>query len=231
MEPRRRSIPRGGATAPDATAGTASRGRRPRRETIARVAVAIPWIALAIFIVAVGGIPFALAMIGFAVIGLSELFRMTRRYRPLVPVAFAVVAALVIAAYYGSQFQLVLIIAAAFPVMFVFALTRGLATGITHSIGITVLGIAWIGIPFVARGAPSRAAASWRRAGDRRPGRDLRHRHRRLRGGRLFGRHPLAPHAVAEQDDRGPRRSGSSAARWAFGSRASIRTGSPGSTP
>src|SRR5437762_2758208 len=81
-------------------------------------------IALAIFIVAVGGIPFALAMIAFAVIGLSELFRMTRRYRPMVPIAFAAAAALVIAAYYGSQFQLVLVFAAAFPAMFLFALTR-----------------------------------------------------------------------------------------------------------
>ena len=92
--------------------------RRPRRETIARIAVAVPWIALAIFIVAVGGIPFALAMIGFSVIGLSELFRMTRRYRPMVPVAFAAAAAMVVAAYYGTQFQIVLVIVAAFPVMF-----------------------------------------------------------------------------------------------------------------
>src|SRR2546429_466503 len=84
--------------------------RRPTRETLARIGVAVPWIALAIFIVAVGGIPFALAMIAFAVIGLSELFRMTRRYRPMVPVGFATAAALVVAAYYGSQFQIVLVL-------------------------------------------------------------------------------------------------------------------------
>src|ERR1700752_1600000 len=80
-------------TPPSERAGASRRRGRPRRETLARIAVAVPWILLAIFIVAVGGIPFALAMIGFAVIGLSELFRMTRRYRPMVPVAFVPAAA------------------------------------------------------------------------------------------------------------------------------------------
>jgi phosphatidate cytidylyltransferase len=169
------------------------RRRRPRRETIARVAVAIPWIALAIFIVAVGGIPFALAMIGFAVIGLSELFRMTRRYRPLVPVAFAVAAAMIIAAYYGSQFQLMLIIAAAFPAMFGLALTRASREGITQSIGITVLGIAWIGIPFshavLLRELPLHGGAL---VIDVLVGTFVTDT-AAYAGGRLFGRHPLAP--------------------------------------
>ena len=182
-------IPPGG---PRETRARPPKGRRPRRETAARIGVAIPWIALAIFIVAVGGVPFALAMIGFAVIGLSELFRMTRRYRPLVPVAFAVAAALIIAAYYGSQFQLVLIIAAAFPAMFAFALTRGSRDGITQSIGITVLGIAWIGIPFshavLLRELPLHGGAL---VIDVLVGTFVTDT-AAYAGGRLFGRHPLA---------------------------------------
>jgi phosphatidate cytidylyltransferase len=122
--------------------------RRPRRETLARIGVAVPWIALAIFIVAVGGIPFAIAMIGFAFIGLSELFRMTRRYRPMPLVAFATAAGMVVAAYYGTQFQMVLVGAAAFPAMFAVALRRNTWRGITHSMAMTAFGIAWIGIPF-----------------------------------------------------------------------------------
>src|SRR5436190_20952919 len=77
----------------------ARRRRRPRRETMARVGVAIPWILFAIFIVAVGGIVFAAAMIGLAAIGLAELFRMTRRYQPIALAAYAVAAAMVVAAY------------------------------------------------------------------------------------------------------------------------------------
>jgi phosphatidate cytidylyltransferase len=178
-----------GAEAP--TPGAPSR-RRARRETLARIGVAVPWIALAIFIVAVGGIPFALAMIGFAVIGLSELFRMTRRLRPMVPVAFLAAAALVVAAYYGTQFQLVLVLAAAFPAMFGFALMRDARAGVTQSMAITLLGIGWIGIPFahavLLRELPLHGGAL---VIDVLVATFLTDT-AAYAGGRLFGRHPLA---------------------------------------
>ncbi|HYY74283.1 MAG TPA: phosphatidate cytidylyltransferase, partial [Solirubrobacterales bacterium] len=110
--------------------------------------MALPWIAFALVIVAVGGLPFALAMIGLSVVGLSELFRMTRRYRPLVLVAFGTAAAMVLSAYYGSQFQIVLVVAASFPVLFGVAAARDSRERVTDSIAITLLGIAWIGLPF-----------------------------------------------------------------------------------
>ena len=88
---------------------------------MARVGVAIPWIVFAIVIVVLGGIPFALAMIGLSMIGMAELFRMTRRFGPLAPVALAAAVALVIAAYYGGQFQMVIVLVATFPVMFLVA--------------------------------------------------------------------------------------------------------------
>ena len=167
--------------------------RRPTRETIARVGVAVPWIVFAIVIVALGGIPFAIAMIGISVIGMAELFRMTRRFHPLAPVALAAAAALVIAAYYGGQFQMMIVLAATFPVMFLFAAARGPREGMTNAVAITLLGIVWIAVPFahavllrklplhggaliidvlVATFLTDTAAYA---------------------GGRLFGRHPLAP--------------------------------------
>ena len=160
---------------------------------MARIAVAVPWIALAIFIVAVGGIPFALAMIGFSAIGLSELFRMTRRYRPMVPVAFAAAAGMVVAAYYGTQFQIVLVILAAFPVMFAYALRRDRWTGVTHSMAVTVFGIAWIGLPFahavLLRELPDHGGAL---VIDVLVGTFLTDT-AAYAGGRLFGRRKLAP--------------------------------------
>jgi phosphatidate cytidylyltransferase len=148
---------------------------------------------LAVFIVAVGGAPFALAMVGFAVIGLSELFRMTRRYRPMVPVAFATAGAMVVAAYYGSQFQIVLVGALAFPAMFLFALTRRSREGVTHSMAVTVFGIAWIGIPFahavLLRELPLHGGAL---VIDVLVATFLTDT-AAYAGGRLFGRHPLAP--------------------------------------
>jgi phosphatidate cytidylyltransferase len=115
---------------------------------MSRVGVAVPWIVLAIFIVAVGGLPFALAMIAFSVIGLSELFRMTRRYRPMVLVAFAAAAGMMLAAYFGGQFQIVLVGVATFPLMFALALARDPREGVTRSMAITVFAIAWIAVPF-----------------------------------------------------------------------------------
>jgi len=167
--------------------------RRPRKETLARIGVAVPWVLLAIFIVAVGGIPFAIAMIGFAVIGLSELFRMTIRYRPIIPVAFAAAAALVIAAYYGDQFQIVLVGVLTFPALFVFAVLRGSPEGVTRSMAITVFAIAWIGVPFahavLLRQLPLHGGAL---VIDVLVGTFVTDT-AAYAGGRLFGRRPLAP--------------------------------------
>jgi phosphatidate cytidylyltransferase len=158
-----------------------------------RIGVAIPWIVFAIAIVAVGGIPFSIAMIGISVIGLAELFRMTRRFQPLAPVALLAAAALVIAAHYGAQFQMMIVLVATFPAMFLFAAARRPREGVTNATAITLLGIVWIAVPFahavllrqlpfhggaliidvlVATFVTDTAAYA---------------------GGRLFGRHQLAP--------------------------------------
>jgi phosphatidate cytidylyltransferase len=112
------------------------------------VAIALPWIIFAIVIVGLGGVPFALAMIGFACIGMGELFRTTRELRPLAAVAFAAAAALMIAAYYGDQYQMVIALAAAFPVMFAAAAVRGDPRGATQSFAITVFAVVWVAVPF-----------------------------------------------------------------------------------
>jgi phosphatidate cytidylyltransferase len=127
--------------------------RRPRfgiklSETSSRVLVAIPWIVFAIVIIAVGGAPFTLAMIALAILGLREFFRMTAAVRPLMLPAYLAVAAMILAAHYGSAFQILLMAALAFPAMFAFAAARESTKGITISIAITLLGIAWLGIGF-----------------------------------------------------------------------------------
>jgi len=124
------------------------RKRRGGSETLARILWAIPWIVVAVTIVAVGGIAFAAAMVAFAFIGLSELFRMTAADRPLQWVAFLASAGMIAAAFYGDSFQIVLAAAAAFPVMFLVAATRGSLGGVTRSMAITAFGVLWIGLPF-----------------------------------------------------------------------------------
>jgi phosphatidate cytidylyltransferase len=170
----------------------------PRRrgrgsETLARVAWALPWVAVAITIIVVGGLLFAGAMIAFAGIGLAELFRMTRDWRPLVPVALVTSAAMIVAAYYGDQFQIVLAAVCAFPLMFAASALRRQRHGVLSSMAVTVFGIVWIGIPFahavLLRELPDHGGALLVDVLVATFVADTA----AYAGGRLFGRHPLAP--------------------------------------
>jgi phosphatidate cytidylyltransferase len=167
--------------------------RRARFETLARTLVAVPWIIFAIAIIVVGGVPFMIAMVGLAFLGMVEYFRMTSDARPFVPVAFAVVAGTIVAAHYGTGRDAALVAGLSFPLMFAFALGRPTRQGVTVSLSVTLLGIAWIGAPFahavLLRDLPLHGAALLvdvlvaTFAADTAA----------YLGGRLFGRHPLAP--------------------------------------
>jgi phosphatidate cytidylyltransferase len=129
--------------------------RQPRRkrgldgETAKRVLVALPWIAFAIAIAVAGGVVFAVAMIGIGVVCLREYVTMTEASRPLAIPAYVAVAALVVAAHFGTAFNVLMILAASFPLLFFFGARAHQRGGVTVSIGVTLLGIVWIGIPLV----------------------------------------------------------------------------------
>ena len=125
------------------------RRRGARGETAKRVLVAIPWIVFAIAIVVAGGPYFAIAMIGIAILCLREFIAMTEHLRPIQRAAYLVVPALIVAAYFGTAFNILLVLAASFPVIFAFGADRDHRDGITGSMGVTLLGIVWIGIPLV----------------------------------------------------------------------------------
>ena len=67
---------------------------------------------------------FALAVIGLGVIALAELYRMLAPARPIALAGFLALAALVLAALLGDQFQMVLVLAASVAATFVLAITR-----------------------------------------------------------------------------------------------------------
>jgi phosphatidate cytidylyltransferase len=123
--------------------------RRMRGETAKRILVAIPWIAFAIAITVAGGLPFAIVMIAIGLVGLREYFAMTEELRPVEIAAYVSVTALILAAHFGTAFNILLIGAAAFPLLFAFGADRKHRDGITVSMGITLLGVIWIGIPLV----------------------------------------------------------------------------------
>jgi phosphatidate cytidylyltransferase len=125
------------------------RERRARGETARRVLVALPWIAFAIAIAIAGGLIFAAAMIAIGVVCLREYLAMTERLRPLAIPAYATVVALIVAAHFGSAFNVLYVLAAAFPLMFFFGAKARYRDGVTVSVSVTLLGIVWLGIPLV----------------------------------------------------------------------------------
>jgi phosphatidate cytidylyltransferase len=125
------------------------RKRRGTGETAKRVLVALPAIAFAIAITVAGGIVFAVAMVAIGAVCLREYFTMTEPSGPLPIPAYVAVTALVAAAHFGTSFNVLLILAASFPLLFAFAVAEHRRAGITVSIAVTLMGIVWIGIPLV----------------------------------------------------------------------------------
>ena len=133
------------------------RRRRPPRppkrrrwgggETAKRILVALPWIVFAIVITVAGGVVFAAAMVAIGVVALREYAQMAARYRPLVVPAYVSVAALVVAAEFGTAFNVLYVLAAAFVLIFAFAARAQHGEGATVAMGVTLLGVVWIGIP------------------------------------------------------------------------------------
>jgi phosphatidate cytidylyltransferase len=129
--------------------------RQPRRkrgssgETAKRVLVALPWIAFAIAIAVAGGLIFAAAMIAIGVVCLREYVTMTADSRPLAIPAYIAVAALIVAAHFGTSFNVLMVLAATFPLLFFFGARAQRQGGVTVAIATTLLGIVWIGIPLV----------------------------------------------------------------------------------
>lgn len=127
--------------------------REPRRrkrgsgETAKRILVALPWILFAIAITVAGGPVFAAAMIAIGVVALREFADMASRYQPLLIPAYVAVAALVVAAYLGTAFNVLYVLAATVPLLFGFAARAAHRDGATISIGVTLLAVVWIGIP------------------------------------------------------------------------------------
>jgi len=139
------------------------RKRNRSGETVRRVLVAIPWGIAAIAVIVVGGPVFAVAMTGIGVLCLREFFAMTAEVRPVQRAGYLAVPALIAAAYFGTSFNVLLVLAASFPVLFAFGADRHHRDGITLSMGVTLLGIVWIGIPLVhvvfLRDLPNHGAA------------------------------------------------------------------------
>jgi phosphatidate cytidylyltransferase len=165
--------------------------RRRGSDLLARILVAIPLAVLAIVVIDVGGIVFALFMIAAGSLCLVELYRLLHRWRPVSLVGLAATVGMVLAARYGNLQNILEVMVATVPVLFLLVVARGQGRA-TTAFASTLLGVYWIGLA-VTHGELLRQLPHGKGVvidvllgtfvGD--TGAYV--------GGRLFGRRPLAP--------------------------------------
>jgi phosphatidate cytidylyltransferase len=162
----------------------------PRSDLGARVLVALPAIALALFLVIEGGSIFTLGLFVLGCLCMHELYSMYARTHPARLAGFLALAGLLLAAQYGGQFQILLVAVAALPALFAFTLLQPRPS--VAGLAVTLLGIYWIGFALahavLLRGLPHGQGIVI----DILVGAFLGDTGAYL-GGRMFGRRALAP--------------------------------------
>jgi phosphatidate cytidylyltransferase len=124
----------------------ARRRRAQGSDLGARLVAALPAIAFAIFIVAEGGIVFTLGLVAVGMVAMAELYRMMHQARPVALAGYLALIALLLAAQYGDQFQILLMLVASLAVTFLLALARPRRENVSWGIAATMLGIVWIAV-------------------------------------------------------------------------------------
>jgi phosphatidate cytidylyltransferase len=110
------------------------------------VLVALPAIAFAILIVSQGGLAFTLGLIALGIVAMGELFHMMERVRPPALAGFLALAGLLLAAQYGAQYQILLVLAISVPVTFFLTLMRPRREHASWAMAVVFLAILWIGV-------------------------------------------------------------------------------------
>lgn len=115
----------------------------------ARVLVAIPAAAVAIFLVAQGGPVFAVGIAVFGLVGIWELTRMFARTRPSLFAGgvglVAIIAAAAIGGNDGGREAMVTALVATVPLVFI-AVSLARPAGGMPGVAVTLLGIVWLGM-------------------------------------------------------------------------------------
>jgi phosphatidate cytidylyltransferase len=125
-----------------------TRRRNSASDLGARVWVAIPAIAYAIVIIAVGGAVFAAGIVVLGLICLHELFRMYEALRPVRLAGLVGLVGFAAAAHFGGEHQVLIATVAFFPLLFLLALAMPERPGVplTDGMLITLLGTLWVGL-------------------------------------------------------------------------------------
>ena len=131
---------------PERTGGR-TRARTPRSELRSRLLIAIPALVFAVVVVSAGGSVFAVAAAALGLVCVHELFRMYAGARPIRLAGMLAVVALTLAALLGDERQVMLVMVASLPLVFLIALLTPHGDRLTPSVAVTLLGVVWIGVP------------------------------------------------------------------------------------
>jgi phosphatidate cytidylyltransferase len=122
-----------------------ARRRNTGGELGARVLVAIPAIAFALFIVDRGGWIWTIALIALGIACTGELFTMLRHGHPVRLAGFLGVAGMLVAAQVGGPSSVLLALVATIPVVFLLGVMQPKMGA--PGLSVTALGLVWIGLP------------------------------------------------------------------------------------
>jgi len=115
-----------------------------------RIIMGVGFAVGAVLLIIVGGPWYFGALLILGVIGLSEFYRLTLRYRPVVLAGMLSLAAALVAAWYGSPTTLAAALALSVALSFALALVGGIKPDVTVRIAVTVLGVVYLGVGFGA---------------------------------------------------------------------------------
>jgi phosphatidate cytidylyltransferase len=122
-----------------------ARRRNTGGELGARILVAIPAIAFALFIVDRGGWIWTIALIALGIACMGELFTMLRHGHPVRLAGFLGLAGMLVAAQVGGPSSVLLALVASIPVVFLVGVMQPKMGA--PGLSVTALGLVWIALP------------------------------------------------------------------------------------
>jgi phosphatidate cytidylyltransferase len=121
--------------------------KKPRSNLVGRLIVAIPAGLIALFCILTSPETLTVLALVIGAIALHEFYLLTHEIQPIRLAGFLTLIALVLVGLWGDQFQLVAVIAAAFPVVFLLSAFTGHRENVTFGMATTLFGAFWLGIP------------------------------------------------------------------------------------
>jgi phosphatidate cytidylyltransferase len=118
--------------------------RRGRSDLGARLVVAVPALAVVLYLTYAGGLPFTLLLVALGLVCLHELCHMFERSGPPKLAVFAGLIGILLAAHHGDREHVLLALVAAVPLLF--AVSAAMPRATAYGLAVGVLGLVWVGV-------------------------------------------------------------------------------------